>query len=207
MQGARYWGDKNPHYADERGNVGCLPMIAAVYPGSRFIQIIRDGRDVVSSLVQRPGEGKPLLPFENAHSTWTRIVDHGTDFGRSLPSNRYFELRYEDLVADDVGLARKVFAFLGLDLHPEVEAFCRSQRQERTAFSRPTRNLDEGARQSAWSGTFGLEKQFRSLELIGDQLVRYGYETEASLAQLREQIALALASEGRRASTPSSEPG
>jgi hypothetical protein len=185
---ARYWGDKNPHYADERGNAGCLPMVADVYPGSLFIQIIRDGRDVVSSLVQRPGEGKPLLPFENAHSTWANIVDFGTEFGWKLPPNRYFELRYEDLIASDISVAGEVFAFLGLDLHPAVEAFCRSQQEKRTPFSRPTRNLGEGVDASDWPKVFSSEQQARSLELIGNQLVRYGYETEDSLAELRERV-------------------
>src|SRR5215211_3395266 len=34
--GARYWGDKNPHYAAPR-NQGCLDTIAELFPGSRFI--------------------------------------------------------------------------------------------------------------------------------------------------------------------------
>jgi hypothetical protein len=188
---ARYWGDKNPHYADERGNAGCLEMVAEVFPGSLFIQIIRDGRDVVSSLVQRPGEGKPLLPFDNAHSTWAKIVDHGSEFGRALPAKRYFELRYEDLIANDVAFATELFGFLGLELHPSVESFCRIEQENRTPFSRPTRDLEAGVESSGWSSVFTPEEQARSLELIGDQLVRYEYETEKSLAELREQIASA----------------
>jgi sulfotransferase family protein len=185
---ARFWGDKNPHYADERGNEGCLRMISEVFPGSRFIQIIRDGRDVVSSMVQRPGEGKPLLPFENAHTTWAKIVDHGSNVGRSLPSDRYFELRYEDLIMDDVAMADRIFRFLGLELHPAVVDFCRSQQTERTPFSCPTRNLKEGVGSSDWSRIFSPDDQRRSLELIGPQLVRYGYETDESLDALKRVI-------------------
>jgi hypothetical protein len=187
----RYWGDKNPHYADERGNAGTLQLVADLFPGSLFIHIIRDGRDVVSSLVQRPGEGKELLPFENAHSTWSQIVDHGANFGRALPPGRYFELRYEDLITDDVAMAEKIFRFLDLELDPAVEAFCRSQQEERTPFSRPTRDLEQGVEASDWSSIFSADDRTRSLELIGSQLVRYGYETEASLAELRDRIASA----------------
>ena len=43
----RYWGDKNPHYTDPRA-AGSLNMVAELFPGSLFIHIIRDGRDVVS---------------------------------------------------------------------------------------------------------------------------------------------------------------
>jgi LPS sulfotransferase NodH len=198
---ARFWGDKNPHYADERGNAGCLEMVADVFPGSLFVQIIRDGRDVVSSLVQRPGEGKPLLPFENAHSTWANITDHGTEFGRALRSDRYFELRYEDLISDDVAVATQVFEFLGADIHPAVESFCRTQQEQRTPFSRPTRDLDRGAESSEWSKIFTAEEQARSLELIGQQLVRYGYETTESLAELGKQISSTPAPSSQPATT------
>ena len=47
---AIYWGDKNPHYADWN-NDGCLELIADLFPNARFIDLIRDGRHVVSSLL------------------------------------------------------------------------------------------------------------------------------------------------------------
>ena len=97
-------------------------------------------------------------------------------------------MRYEHLVGDDVAVARELFAFLGLDLDPAVEAFCLEQQRERTPFSNPARDLSAGVSESPWSTTFTPEQRLRSLELIGDQLVRYGYETEVSLEALRAGI-------------------
>ena len=192
---ASQWGDKNPHYADGP-NAGCLDLIVEVFPGARFIHIIRDGRDVVSSLVRkRDPNGNPWATFEAAHHTWTSHTDRGAVFGRALPPNQYFEFYYEDLVADDLAVAGELFRFLGLELDPEVEVFCRSEQDERTPFSGPTRDLKEGIAASDWPQLFKLEEQVRSLELLGAHLVRYGYETEASLAQLKERTANALASE------------
>jgi hypothetical protein len=193
---ARYWGDKNPHYADPY-NDGCLEMVAELFPGSLFINIIRDGRDVVSSLMRKAQEGKPWVTFEQAHFTWTGHVDRGSSFGQTLPANRYFELRYEDLVTNDVVLAGDIFRFLGLELHPSVEAFCRSQQEKRTPFKGPTRDLGKGVTDSDWPRIFSPEEQARSLELIGAGLVKYGYETEASLAQLRERTVLASSDDPR----------
>jgi hypothetical protein len=202
---ARYWGDKNPHYADPL-NQGTLEMVAELFPGSRFIHIIRDGRDVVSSLMRkRSDEGAPWVTFEQAHHTWKKHVDLGRSFGQTLPPNRYFELRYEDLVADDLALARELFGFLGLELYPGVEAFCQGQQERRTPFKDPTRDLGMGIAASDWSTLFSLEEQARSLDLIGQPLVRYGYETEDSLAKLRERAAESLASEGSGASTTSTK--
>jgi hypothetical protein len=194
---ATYWGDKNPHYAAPY-NEGCLPLIDELFPRSRFIHIVRDGRDVASSLTRkRTSEGKPWVTFAQAHLTWERHVRLGRNFGRTLAPNRYFELCYEDLIADDVGQARELFSFLGIEFHPDVEAFCRGQQDERTPFMGPTRDLQNGAAASDWSTIFSLEQQARSLELIGSVLVQFGYETEASLEELRNRIAEALAAQQR----------
>jgi hypothetical protein len=200
---ARYWGDKNPHYADPF-NHGTLDLVAELFPQSRFIHIIRDGRDVVSSLTRKRSEqNKPWVTFEQAHHTWKKHVRFGRAFGETLPPTRYFELRYEDLIADDVALARRMFGFLDIDLHPAVEDFCRRQRENRTPFKDPTRNFGSGITVSEWSRIFSVEEQARSLELIGRPLVRYGYETEESLAALNGRIAEALAAAHQRASATS----
>jgi hypothetical protein len=183
---ARYWGDKNPHYAEPRSR--CLEMVAELFPRSLFIHIVRDGRDVVASIVRKQTDGKPWANFEGAHVTWAGMVERGSSFGATLPDDRYFELRYEDLVADEEVLATEVFRFLGLELHADVKAFCEGQRRERTAFKGPTRDLTKGITASEWASVFSPSDQARSLELIGPQLVRHGYETEASLEELRSRV-------------------
>jgi hypothetical protein len=81
---ARYWGDKNPHYADPF-NRGSLELVAELFPGSRFVHIIRDGRDVVSSLSQkRWREGKPWATFDHALRAWKQHVRLGRGFGEAL---------------------------------------------------------------------------------------------------------------------------
>jgi hypothetical protein len=192
---ALYWGDKNPHYADPH-NAGCLEMVAGLFPGSRFIHIIRDGRDVACSLVRKQdSDGNPWVTFETAHTTWTSHVDLGCEFGRAIVPGRYFEVRYEDLIADDLAVADELFRFLGIPLHPAVSAFCQSQQAERTPLSGPTRDLDGGIGVSEWSRFFTLDEQMRSLELLGTHLVRYDYETEKSLGRLVNRTAEALARE------------
>jgi hypothetical protein len=189
----RYWGDKNPHYADPRV-AGSLQLVAELFPRSVFIHLIRDGRDVVASLLRkRLPDGRPWVTFEEAHDVWKKHVRLGRVFGRRIPSDRYLELRYEDLVDDDAAVAATAFRFLGLELHPAVNAFCRAQHERRTPFKEPTRDLGRGIAASEWSTVLGPEEQVRSLELIGKQLVLYGYETQASLARLQEQAAAALA--------------
>ena len=197
---AIYWGDKNPHYADWNNN-GCLELVADLFPNTRFIDLIRDGRHVVSSLLQmRTDDGTPWVDFDSAHHTWTQHVDRGHQFGGTLPSSHYRRIRYEQLVTDDVGAARELFAYLDLDFDPAVEEFCLLQQRERTPFSRPARDLSAGVMESSWSTIFTPEQRLRSLDLIGDRLVRYGYETEASLEDLRAGIEADLGASAPRAS-------
>jgi Sulfotransferase family len=180
--GARFWGDKNPHYA-RPADSGSLETVAELFPQARFIHVVRDGRDVVSSLLRkRHADGRPWVQsFDAAHAVWTRHVAVGCEFGASLAPSRYLELRYEDLVRDDATEARRIFDFLGLELHQDVAAFCRSQSVERTPFSGPTRDIAAGAARSDWARLLSPDEQRRSLELLGDWLLRLGYETQESL--------------------------
>jgi hypothetical protein len=177
----RYWGDKNPDYASA-DHEGCLETIAELFPGTRFIHIIRDGRDVITSLVR-----KGWANFDHAHHIWTTHVEVGSEFGARSP-DRYLEVRYEELVRDDVAAARRIFDFLDIDMHRQVIRFCRSQQRERTLVKKPTRDLGEGIKTSDWRRFFAPDQQLKSLELIGDDLVRLGYETEPSLKATEERL-------------------
>jgi len=186
---ARYWGDKAPHYVSRQA-LGCLDTIADLFPETRFIQIVRDGRDVVASLVRkRTRDGEPWTTFEGAHRTWTHALEIGCGFGRAQPPYRYFELRYEDLIRDEVGMARKLFDFLGIEIHPSVVDFCRRQREKRTPLSGPTRDLSGDAAASDWGTVLTPEEQLRSLEILGRHLIQFGYETEASLVEVYRAVA------------------
>lgn len=185
---ARWWGDKNPHYA-HADNRGCLETILELYPQTKFLHIVRDGRDVVTS-----GLRGVWTDFESVHRMWTSHLDIGCAFGRALPSDRYFEFRYEELIADDLGVARRIFDFLGIELDPAVERFCRNQQENRTPFCTPSRDIRADVARSDWADHLTPEQQLQSLELLGEHLVRYGYETREGLdraqAQLRNEAAV-----------------
>ncbi len=167
------WGDKNPHYVSS-DNRGCLDTVATLYPEAKFIHIMRDGRDVVTSLVRKTKpDGTHWIDFDGAHRVWVSHVANAREFG-ARHANQYFELKYEDLVGDSTGLAHQVFEFLEWKMGERVEAFCRSQDQERTPLSQPTRSLDDPL-SSEWSSTFDPDQQTRSMDLLRDRLTELGY--------------------------------
>jgi hypothetical protein len=173
---ASVWGDKNPHYAAPRAE-GVLETIVELFPGAKFIHVIRDGRDVVASLVRkRNPAGEPWVSFETAHRVWNSHVTTGHEFVAGAAPGTAIEVRYEELIADDVELARTMCEFVGIDLHPQIVEFCERQREQRTPLSGPTRDLSKGAQASDWETVVSEQgRRDESLDLLRENLLRFGY--------------------------------
>lgn len=173
---ASVWGDKYPHYASA-GREPLLHRIVELYPGAKFIHVIRDGRDVVASLLRkRDPSGEPWASFDKAHYIWNSHVMTGHRVAKDAAPGTALELRYEDLIADEVAHARALCDFIGIDCNSRVIEFCERQRYERTSFSGPMRNLRKGAELSEWEIVIGDEDQRRkSMSLLTKNLIRFGY--------------------------------
>lgn len=89
-QGKSRYGDKTPPY------VLNIPAISEVFPESRFIHLIRDGRDVAASLTKVHFGPDSIV---EAALYWQAHVEAGRIAGSALASDRYLEVRYEDLVS------------------------------------------------------------------------------------------------------------
>ena len=174
----RYWGDKNPHYADV-WNRGCLDTIRRIFPCAKFIHIIRDGRDVVASIARRQrADGSAWASIEDAAWTWADHTTIGSAFGRKIGPGSYYEMRYKDLVADGLRAARSLFGFLEIPLHPAVEDFCLKQQLRRSLFSSPTRDLSAGdAGRSEWTTAFSAEERQLAMHILAPRLTEFGYAT------------------------------
>lgn len=125
--------EKNPKHVIR------IPFLAALFPHGKFIHIIRDGRDVVCSLMFRnrgprwghlevPGWRDILAAYPQKHHIrcahqWRDSVTIARADARALASGRYVEVRYEDLLGEPAATVGRLLEFLGLDPHPEVDAF------------------------------------------------------------------------------------
>lgn len=112
QRGKPRWADKTPLYALH------LDFIDALFPDCQIVHVIRDGRDVVASHRDRWG----YLAAVKAVDKWPKYVKKARAFGRSMPSDRYTEVRYEHLVADTEPTLRKLLEFLGEPWDPAVLA-------------------------------------------------------------------------------------
>lgn len=163
------WGDKNPHYADAKTDPECLELIDRMFPAAQFVNLVRDGRQVVSSIVL-----KGWLEFDQALDVWVRHVRHADQFAARIGPGRMLTIRYEDLMADPATAIDATLDFLGLDRDPAVYAFAAEQAVRPTPFSRPTQPVRQMRRPRR---RLSAEQEERILAEAAVELARYGYPT------------------------------
>ena len=111
VQAKPRWGDKTPGYVEH------LPHLAALFPTATFVHLIRDGRDVATSLAEWPWG--PASPVAGAF-WWRRKVRAGRRAGARLGPGRYLELRLEDLIQDPESELRRLCTFIGEEFEPAM---------------------------------------------------------------------------------------
>lgn len=94
-----------------------LPQIFELLPRTRVIHVLRDARDVVSSLTAREAWLSAWAPAnaKEAASTWVRCVTAVREAQPGFPAGLFHEIRYEDALRDPVAMLRGAADFLSLD--------------------------------------------------------------------------------------------
>ncbi len=108
---ARKTTDKMP------GNFLRVGLIHAVFPNARIIHVQRHPVDnCLSIFFQSFNEYHPysfdLEDLVHYRQEYERLMQHWREV---MPADRYFEFDYEDLVADQEGMSRKLIDFCGLE--------------------------------------------------------------------------------------------
>lgn len=169
--------------------------IEALLPESRFIHVIRDGRDVSLSIADLwfgPHPGRKTAE-EVAH-WWATKVEEGRREGSKL--RNYMEVRYEDLVLQTEPTLHEVAAFLDLPWDPGMLDYHRNAGQrisELDTAQQATdgRTLSPETRQqihaltarppaaervARWRTEMRAEDQQQFLSVAGGLLEELGYE-------------------------------
>ena len=162
------WGDKTPR------NSSALDQIISVFPQARFIHILRDGADVVSSLLK----AKLRPDLESAAKLWQTSVTAVQEFIRHHPANSY-ELRYEALTQNPEVVMKAVFEFLDLPFDAsfiEPQSPARAMR-DLSKYSHLSNVMDPISTNSIGKGRneLSLEQRQALQKIIGRDLERLGY--------------------------------
>jgi LPS sulfotransferase NodH len=147
-QGVRIVGDKSP---SSLMHGQAVHNLHALYPDAKLVYLVRDGRDVViserfrnfveeskflsaddqrilSDLRHDPesfGDGRRSIFTEaflrRMTQSWVDNLSETEAEGRRLFSERYFQLRYEDLLEQPFAEMKKVWEFLGVKASKSLE--------------------------------------------------------------------------------------
>jgi hypothetical protein len=101
--GVRRWGEKSPEYRKH------IPLLSHIFQGAQIVHIIRDPRD--AALSANKAWGKNMLRYAYQ---WNAGVFNACEDGSALPEGHYYELHYEDLLADPETAMAGVFQFAHL---------------------------------------------------------------------------------------------
>lgn len=167
-------------------------IVMSVLRGARMLHLVRDGRDVVDSLLAayKPGgflarnQGRAIETADErteaiawASRTWACNVDvteramaeHSPELVRTL--------RYEDLLADPARELGPLFGWLGLERDRDwLEGMVAERSFSRIpdrARGEQTRN--RAARPGLWRENLSSTEQGIATEIMGPRLERYGY--------------------------------
>ena len=158
--------------------------IAEVFPDARFVEMIRDGRDVaVSTLSAR--RWNPRLTSRTSKRGTTTLADVAHDWrvnvrvgGRYAKAmdDRWLRVRFEDLRADFARTIEAVLSFCG------IPAGAADVERMRAASSISEHEAGEGkfrraGRVGDWRSQFSLYDAWRFDRVAGAALIETGYET------------------------------
>ncbi len=146
-------------------NVRLLGLIAVLWPGARVILCARDPRDAALSCWQTGFTTNPWCNnwehIARRFADYQRIVDH---WRRTQPLE-WLDVRYENLVADLEGHARRLIDFVGLEWDSACLEFHSTRRVVRTPSLVQVRRPIHSHSVGRWKNYEpSLQELFRALE-------------------------------------------
>ncbi|HEX2668858.1 MAG TPA: sulfotransferase [Gammaproteobacteria bacterium] len=103
----RRWADATPE------NSHYIYPLLRLFPGARFIHLLRNPHDVARSLMKFSRTGARDYAHDEAYRTWLRLTRAAWLGERALGRARMLRVRYEDFTGEPEQAFRRVLAFLG----------------------------------------------------------------------------------------------
>jgi protein-tyrosine sulfotransferase len=165
-------------------NVFYFYHLNQMFPESPLVHLIRDGRDVVCSLLTMnwmSADSNKKLPYTESAAEaaryWVQAVTTGRKAG-STPSaqRKYFEVRYEDIIQNPESTLRSLFTALDEPWDPCVLEFHTKKRDlgEESSASQASQKMYSSSL-GRWERDLADEDKYVVKRVAGDLLIELGY--------------------------------
>ena len=172
LQGKSIWGDKTPSY------INGIHILNKLFPTARYIHIVRDGRDVASSLVRQ--EWGPC-DFISSLRFWQERVSCARRLLRMLPDEQWIEIRFEDLVSEPEKILKSITDLLNIDYEETmVDGYIKKSELrvgDLVNTIHPNLKQRPSTKQAyKWKKNLSPADQAIAFEIAGKMLEQYHYE-------------------------------
>jgi hypothetical protein len=166
-EGAKIWGDKTTF------NTLRLEWIHRLFPNAKYINLIRDGRDVASSYLK----SGLIDNLEQIAWRWNTATIKAETFAKSKKSKSSFlNVHYEDLVTKPEETSKAIFNFLNLDFsgineNRETSKMGDTVLEHHANVKNPINSESIGK----WKKDLSNEDQLKASNLMKSQLKKLNY--------------------------------
>ena len=163
--GKKSWGDKTPHYILD------LDIIYGLFPESKYLYIVRDGRDVALSLLKESWGPNNIWACADY---WARCNSASASLQHLRGSGHLIEIKYESLLSEPVTHIKTIYEF--------INEPCSNDTAHELAGSIHRENYGK------WKQTM-TPKQIELFEMAaGETLNRFGYSTTHPQHELKVYV-------------------
>lgn len=185
--GKERWGEKTP------GNLFHVPVIREMFPDARFVYMVRDPRAGANSMQKASLYGEDIvINTLNRHHYMTAGL---ALLEETVPEDKRFLLRYEDLLTAPEPTIRTVCQFLGVEFeegmlthHEDAEDFMRTRAL--TDFNSTATGPIDPSRVGSWRKHLSRRDVAIVEKICRDEMLRFGYPLDGATLSVADQLSV-----------------
>jgi len=160
-----------------------IKLIQEIFPGARFIHVLRDGRDVCVSVRAATQSWMPDWKktfggsMTASAKSWHDAVRRARNEGKIL-GDRFLEVRYEELRTDPIPNYKKMFDFCDIPYDDAILQAIFAKTDFDLNFKGGEGNFRRGGRIGDWQTHFGLMDAYHFQRATGKMLVETGHAVD-----------------------------
>jgi Sulfotransferase family len=171
--GKTNWVSKSIH------SVLYLERVYKDFPEAKYINCIRDGRDVVLSLLNNNFGPTDIV---GAASYWKSHVEAWQNARNFIPGDQLFTVRFDALIRNPEQTIRAILEFMGIPFHSDCMTYYMNQRTREVAIHSEHANIGrppDGSMIGKYRKAFSQDELILIEAIIRNELTDWNYSPES----------------------------